>query len=121
MKFFKPQKLRHCKCCQEPFKTTRTDKFFVDAAHQKRYNNAVQNKKRDKHLSLTKGHIKTYRILQSVLKNQPKITMSMDFLEGKGADLSLFTGAEMIDGEQTFLLFDLALFLNDNFLTIKQL
>ena len=121
MKSFKPQKLRYCKCCQEPFKTTRTDKFFVDAAHQKRYNNAVQNKKRDKHLSLTKRHIKTYRILQSVLKNQPKITMSMDFLEGKGADLTLFTGSDFIDGMKTVILFDLALIPHDTSVTIKQL
>ena len=110
-----------CPCCGEVFETTRKDKVYLDATHQKHHNNAVQNRKRDKNLSLTKEHTKTYQIFRKLLRNNSVVTRSVDFWEGKGADLSLFTGAEMIDGEQTFLLFDLALILNDNFLTIKKL
>ena len=110
-----------CPCCGEVFETTRKDKVYLDATHQKHHNNAVQNRKRDKNLSLTKEHTKTYQIFRKLLRNNSVVTRSVDFWEGKGADLSLFSGAEMIDGEQTFLLFDLALILNDNFLTIKQL
>jgi hypothetical protein len=110
-----------CPCCRVVFETTRKDKVYLDATHQKYHNNAVQNRKRDKNLSLTKEHTKTYQIFRKLLRNNSDVTRSVDFWEGKGADLSLFTGSELIEGKHTFLLFDLALIHNDNFLTIKQL
>ena len=111
---------RHCKCCGEPFETNRSDKYYLNPNHQKRNNNWKQEQKRKKRNNMTKASIKTYEIYNDLLKDKSEIRMSKEFLRGRGADLALFTHADLIERQEAQFLFDIAVIDDGNYLILKR-
>ncbi len=117
----KRPKRKTCPCCGVVFETTRKDKVYLDATHQKYHNNAVQNRKRDQQCRISKDHFDTFRIYQKLLGIEIEATYSKDFLKGKGANLTAFSGIDIIEGEQVEVLFGIAIIPNNNKITLKKI
>jgi hypothetical protein len=109
-----------CPCCEQVFETTRKDKVYLNATHQKRFNNTIQNRKRENQFRLTKDHYTTYRIYRALLGSRIEATYSKDFLKGKGAKLYLMSGVDIMKGERVEMLFDIAIIPNENEINLKR-
>lgn len=109
-----------CPCCLQLFETTRSDKIYLDANHQKRYNNAIQNFKRAQQTSWTKNHYVTHRIYSEILNGRTKARRSKEFLKGAGANLCVYTHTEEVNGEMIQCLFDIAIFDDSDYLILKK-
>jgi hypothetical protein len=111
---------RQCPCCSEPFETNRSDKFYLNPQHQKRNNNCRQEKKRKKRNNMTKASIKTYEIYNDLLKDKSEFRKSKEFLRGRGANLALYTHAELLERKEVQFLFDIAVIDDGNYLILKR-
>ena len=98
---------KECLCCGEKFQTSRTDKIFKNSLHQRSYNNNKQANKRKLLDRLNKPINATYKIFKELLGNKISISISKQFLKGKGADLKYFTHVKNIDGQPTKMLYDI--------------
>lgn len=98
---------KECLCCGEKFQTSRTDKIFKNSLHQRSYNNNKQANKRKLLDQLNKPINATYKIFKELLGNKISISISKQFLKGKGADLKYFTHVKNIDGQPTKILYDI--------------
>ncbi len=112
--------IRLCRCCGEKFSTTKLCKYYVDITHQKPHNNFIQNTKRSVFSEFTKEHYKTYQIFNELLNEKSKIVKSKDFLRGTGAKLGVFSHVENFEGENTTVLFDIAIIPNENNIILKR-
>ena len=92
----------------------------MDITHQKPFNNFIQNTKRSVFSELTKEHYKTYQIFNELLNEKSKIVKSKDFLRGTGANLGVFSHVENFEGENTTILFDIAIIPNETHITLKR-
>lgn len=98
---------KECPCCGETFQTTRIDKIYKNSLHQRSYNNNKQANKRKLLDQLNKPINATYKIFKELLGNKISISISKQFLKGKGADLKYFTHVKNIDGQPTKMLYDI--------------
>jgi hypothetical protein len=109
-----------CKCCKEPFETTRTDKFYKDKSHQVPKNNANQYAQSKKKNVMTKDSLQTYKIYDGLLKNNPSIRKSKEFLRGAGAILGLYSYTDLVDNVHVQFLFDIAIIPDENHIILKR-
>ncbi|MEO0037000.1 MAG: hypothetical protein RIQ59_211 [Bacteroidota bacterium] len=100
---------RKCKCCQEEFVTNRIDQYFLNRLHQVSFNNKKQSRSRQRLAKYNKPMNETYRIYKKLLKIKSEITITKEFLRGRGANFHFFNNVELIDGERVNCLFDIGI------------
>ncbi|MEN9700879.1 MAG: hypothetical protein RIR55_182 [Bacteroidota bacterium] len=81
----KKQYLKKCKCCGEPFQTTKGNKVYK-TGHQKTNNNDLQNERRKAWQILSKPIAKTYEVYNELLGELSFVTVSYDYLKGRSVE-----------------------------------
>jgi len=111
---------KECLCCGEKFQTSRTDKIFKNSLHQRSYNNNKQANKRKLLDQLNKPINATYKIFKELLGNKISISISKQFLKGKGADLKYFTHVKNIDNKPTKMLYDIEITTEEEYINLRK-
>ena len=100
---------RYCRCCGEFFRTTKSNKIYLNRKHQVEHNNEKQQDYTRKKAKVDKITKQTYRIYDNLLQNKDFIVFSKEYLRGKGANLSVCSFVGQQEGKPINVIYDIAI------------
>ncbi len=105
----------------EIFVPKKVTQRFKNRVNQIKFNNQKQSARRAFLGILLKPLTKTHRILTEALGGEDTVTLHREWLEGAGADMTLFTHIETIDENSFQAIFNFKITSKDEYYVITKL
>jgi hypothetical protein len=105
----------------EEFIPKKVTQRFKTPSNQIKYNNQLQSKRRQFLNLLLTPMTRTHRILTKELGNKPFVKLHKQWCKGAGADMTLFTHIEQIEGKQFRAFFNYSITVEGEYYIIKKL
>jgi hypothetical protein len=88
----------------ETFQKSRSNKRFANLRNKNAYHNAFAKKERDRISNVQKPLLRNRKILELLLGEKEEVTVSRDFLLGRGYNFTCYTGSDQ--KRRVFLIYE---------------
>lgn len=105
----------------EEFVPKKISQRFKTRSNQIKYNNDLQSKRRQSLGFILKPMAKTHRILTQALGKKSEVKLHKEWLKGAGADMTLLTHVEKINGENFRALFNFSIRVENEYYIIQKI